>query len=138
MNSNNYSHINSPSVRQSFSDCLNNVKDKLEYYVFQDKIGQVNPQVEEIYRIITEVMMLNQSNNIHIGGNDMPVCAVQEIFYELHAENISQVIENFNAMPYQIKNKKAYLRTALYNSFFEIEASVANLYSSTQQRGGDK
>jgi len=53
---------------------------------------------------------------------------VQEIYLKINNEHVRLVVSNFNNYVTQhIFNKKAYMRTALYNVVFEIEAHYVNI-----------
>ena len=51
---------------------------------------------------------------------------VQEVFGLLRNEHARIVFDNFQNVSHHIFNKKAYLRTALYNVVFEIESNSIN------------
>ncbi len=84
------------------------------------------PLVNEIALIIAEIYCLPSDLLVKINGNDLFAEMVAEVYRLLTHEHINFVIGNFKKIPYQIKSKKTYLRTALYNSVFEFEADTAN------------
>lgn len=115
------------SVRPSFWKVYETVKENTELECVCDtKTGKILPLGIELCKIITEVLLLNPENEIKISGEMLPVSLVQEIFRQIYAEHLIMVIENYSNVATKIKNKKSYLRTALYNSFFELEASEEN------------
>jgi hypothetical protein len=85
---------------------------------------------EDICLIITEVLKLPPDALIRIAGNNLPAEMVQAIYHRLTHEHIELVMENFGRATYEIKHKKTYLRTALYNSVFEINAHYENAVKS--------
>ena len=52
--------------------------------------------------------------------------AYYAVYSAIRALLILEHTENFKEVSNRVYNKKAYLRTALYNSVFEIEAHFAN------------
>lgn len=80
----------------------------------------------ELCAIMAEVRLMRPSFSVKVGGDALEVGLVQEIFDELTHEHVAAVIHRFNACDYPIRNKKAYLRTALYNAVFEREAAERN------------
>ena len=77
-------------------------------------------------------MRLRQSDALKVGGVIRPAGDVQAVFSKIEKEHIVYVLEHYNEVPYRIRNPKQYLRTALYNSVFEINNAAANLYSATE------
>jgi hypothetical protein len=115
------------SVRLSFDEILLRTKTQIEYQSLREQnAGQAEGQLKEICFIISEIYLFYPDDRIKIAGELLPAHAVQEIFGQLTAEHIEMVLNNFSRQTHLIKNKKAYLRTALYNSVFEFESDVAN------------
>ena len=118
-------------VRQSFSDTLNLVMQQVEYHSFADlRFRCIDPLFKELCFIISEVFLLNPESVIKVNGASLPLSLVQEVFSQLRNEHVRLVFSNFKEVSNQVYNKKAYLRTALYNSVFEIEAHFANASES--------
>lgn len=84
-------------------------------------------QAREICAIIAEVMLMRPDVPIKIAGELLDSTLVKQVFKEISAEHVRLVIRNFNGVTGLIRNKRAYLRTALYNSVFELEAHYRNL-----------
>jgi hypothetical protein len=112
-------------VRPSFYEILEEVKVQVEFDCFKDR---EKAQANEICLIITEVMKLNPENEIKIAGVMLSVGMVQEVYGSLENDHIALVLENFQKVTYEIRNKKAYLRTAIYNAVFEFESHYENQY----------
>ncbi len=89
---------------------------------YSDEIQLIN----EIALIIAEVYCLPSDLLVKINGNDLTAEMVADIYRLITHEHVERVVGNLKKVPYQIKNKKTYLRTALYNSVFELEADTAN------------
>lgn len=84
----------------------------------------------EIAFIIAEVLRLPEAAEVRIEGNRLPARMVQEVFALIERENVENVIASFRNAKYEIRHKKTYLRTALYNSVFEVESKIENEFSS--------
>lgn len=84
-------------------------------------------RVRELCFIIAEVYLLKPDSTVRIAGEALDAEVVQEVFRELCHEHVRMVLDNFKSVTAVIHNKKAYFRTALYNSVFEVEAHYANL-----------
>lgn len=84
----------------------------------------------EIALIVAEVMRLPETAEIRIDGNRLPAGMVREVYSMLARENVEAVMKGFRNAKYEIRHKKTYLRTALYNSVFELESGVENAFSS--------
>lgn len=83
-------------------------------------------QYRECARIIAEVYMMPGNFCISIDGAEMTVNMVKSVYMQLTFEHIQYVVEKFNKITYEIRSKKAFLRTMLYNAVFEMESSIAN------------
>lgn len=85
---------------------------------------------KEIALIIAEVLRLPETAEIRIDGNKLPSSLVKEVFSMVEREHVENVMTAFRSAKYEIRHKKTYLRTALYNSVFEIESRVENEFRS--------
>ena len=116
-----------------FSAKIREVQERIEYaYIRRGD----QPQALEICMIIAEVELLPDEYDIQIGGEKLPACMVKEIFGKLGHDHVEMVIENFRHERREIRFKKSYFRTALYNSAFEIESHYINQSNSTNDFGG--
>lgn len=122
--------LGSRSIRPSFYEILNQIKVQVEVYNFP--LRQLEG-ANELCLIITEVMKLKPENEIKIDGTMLSVEMVQEVFSLLKNEHLQFVLDNFEKVNHQINNKKAYLRTALYNSVFEIESHYTNSFNTSTE-----
>lgn len=107
----------------SFSDIYKCVKSKMEFDCFEKGHKAL---ANEMCLIICEVLKLPPMALVRISRNDIPAEMVSDVFLYLTHEHIEFVIEKFKNITYEIKNKKTYLRTALYNSVFELETHYEN------------
>ena len=116
-----------------FSAKLKEVQQRIEYTCIRR--GD-QPQALEICMIIAEVELLPDEYDIQIAGDKLPAWMVKEIFGKLGHDNVEMVIENFRHERREIRFKKSYFRTALYNSAFEIESHYINQSNATNDFGG--
>lgn len=118
----------SPSVRPSFDEVLEQVKEQIaiDCVPFEQIL-----QAEEIAAIIAEVLRLRPEDKLRVDGVLHTAADVQAVYAKLENEHVLHVIETYNEIPYPIKSPKMYLRTALYNAVFELNNAGANLYAAT-------
>lgn len=112
--------------RLSFKDEIKAADEKLELYAVKDRDKAL---AYELCAIIAEVNVMRPSFSVKIGGEALEAGLVKEVFSCLTHDHLERVIEAFDSCKYEIRNKKAYLRTALYNSVFELEAGDRNLFN---------
>ena len=108
---------------QSFYDVLDYVNEMVEIECFDPKDKQL---AESIVYIIAEVLILPEDAQVRISGHNLSAKTVSMIFLGVTHEHIAGVIRRFREADYKIKHIKTYLRTALYNSFFEFKADNGN------------
>ena len=120
------------SVRQrpSFAEVSGRVREQLEIDCLIDNTGRYPPEADDIVNIVADAYCRNPRGCMRIGGELIDTDTVCGMFCQLRCEHVALVIERLRAVNYPIKNKAAYLRTALYNSLLEINAHYANLYAS--------
>ena len=123
------SNISSVSLplNTSFGAVLDRIMRQVEYYCFADlHNGFIDPIFKEFCLIISETFFMDPDAVIKVNGSLIPVRLVQDVFTLLRNEHIHLVFSNFQDVSFRVYNKKAYLRTALYNSVFEIESHFIN------------
>ena len=113
-------------VRPSFREAFRRAASQVELYKCTD-IFERDHLLRELCYIIAEVYIIDPDSKVKISDEILDAYLVQEIFRELTLEHLRLVNDNFKDQIELIKNKRAYLRTALYNSVFEIEAHYTNL-----------
>lgn len=118
----------SPQIMRalSFSEIIENVRSLIETERFPYPQRR---QAEEICLIIAEIFNMPPDAKVRINGNDLTAEMVKVIYQHLEHEHIQLVIENYEKVAYEIKHKKTYLRTALYNVVFEYESHWANQFA---------
>lgn len=114
------SSLSCPASRRvaSFVETLREVNGRMLTDTLSDRsLGR------EIALIINEVLRLDADRVpfIRIGGEDKPTDEVQSVYCLFEREHAELVIEQVKQIRTPIKFKKAYLRTMIYNSIFEIE-----------------
>lgn len=117
-----------PSVRPSFDEVLEQVKEQIaiDCVPFEQLL-----QAEELAAIIAEVLRLRPEDKLRVDGVMHPAADVQAVYAKLENEHIMHVIETYNEIPYPIRSPKMYLRTALYNAVFELNNAGANIFAAT-------
>jgi len=121
---------NSPCGAPSLRETLEQVMRQVEYHCFADpRSRRIDPFYKELCLVIAEVLILDPVSDVKINGSIMRAHVVQEVFSQIHNEHVCLVFKNFNNVSTHVFNKKAYLRTALYNAVFEIESGSVNCFN---------
>jgi hypothetical protein len=122
-----------PHIKKNISDgksilmMLEQVMLQVEYHCFTDmRSNHTDPLYKELCLIIAEVLVLDPDSVIKINGQNISVHLVQEVYSQIENNHVELVFINFNNVSQRVFNKKFYLRTALYNSVFEIESHHLN------------
>ena len=111
----------------SIQEMLEKVMRQVEYHCFADlRFNRVDPLYKELCLVIAEVLVLNPVSVVKINGSNMHTHLVQEVYSQLQNDHVRLVYRNFLNVSTRVYNKKAYLRTALYNAVFEIESNSVN------------
>ena len=114
------------SLRPSFREAISRAERQVEYdIILQGKL--IAPGLaREVCMIIAEVYMMDPDKPIRISGEWLDGHVVQQVFGKLTCEHICMVINEFCRLTIDVRNKKAYLRTSLYNSVFSFDAHYTN------------
>lgn len=124
---NNLQKNNSPGNAHSLFEVLKKVMRQVDYQCLADiKFNRIDPLYKELCLIIAEVFLLNSESIIKINGSFVNAQLLKEVYSNLQSEHLKLVFENFHSVSGHVYNKKAYLRTALYNAFFELESTCVN------------
>jgi len=107
----------------TFADIRRHVEERIELDCFPKEYLS---QAREFCLIIAEVYMLPATAEIQIAGQKLPVLLVQSIYDMLEHEDVLAVMDCLERATYEIKHKKTYVRTALYNAVFERETRSIN------------
>lgn len=122
-----YFNKKSQSARLSFREAYRRAAAQTEMRACTDSRKGM---MAELCYIMAEVYMIDEKSKIAVGGEPLDAYLVKEVFEELRYPHLEMVTDNFERETKYIKNKRAYLRTALYNSVFELEAHYTNLVKS--------
>lgn len=110
-----------------FISTLQKVKEQINIEYFQRNFEKDEvKQIIEFCNIMADVLTLPQETLVVIGKEQRKASTVQEVYGLLDERHIETVLVNFNQVRYGIKSLKTYIRTALYNSYLEIESKGAN------------
>ena len=119
-----------PPVSQ-LSDVMDQVKAQVEY----DSFSHATHELDNICLIIAEVLMTDPfekgtSRMMKINGSSVNMSLVQYVYRKLTRAHIDVVMSNFKEITDTIRNKKAYMQTALYNSVYELDLHYRNTMQS--------
>lgn len=114
-------------VRLSFREAFRRAADQVGLREYAED-GE-EEYLRELCYIIAEVYLMDPNGAVRIGKEELGAYLVQEVFAELTVDHLRLVWTSFCEQTVLIRNKRAYLRTALYNSVFEFSASYANKVS---------
>ena len=121
--------------RPSFREAISRAERQVEYEVICYDCPSDGALAHELCAIIAEVYMMNPAGPIRISGEWLDGYVVQQVFAELTYNHVCTVIEEFKRLTIDVRNKKAYLRTSLYNSVFTMNAHYTNRINYDLARG---
>lgn len=113
-------------ARLPFTEVLRNVRRQILLTAEYRGLYKNEELAEDIAKIMTEVYMLSDDAEVLISDEKLSGYLVKEVFREIRAENVENVIDYFCGITRRIAKKRQYLRSALYNSVFELEAEEVN------------
>jgi DNA-binding Lrp family transcriptional regulator len=104
---------------------LNILKTNMAYedYIYANPYH--NKLADEIMLNIQD-MYFSTEDRIKIGKEDKPATLVRNVLHKIRYIHLEHIVDNYLSLDVKIKNKKAYLRTMIYNSVFEVEAHYTN------------
>lgn len=111
------------------NDYLDLIRENIEYDCFTEK-----EKVDELVGIMLDVVCSTKST-IRVNGEELPQEAVKSRFLKLNYEHIDYVITALQKNTSDVRNIRAYLITALYNSFDTID-SYYTAWVNHDMRGG--
>lgn len=117
---------NKSSIRPSFREAMRRAERQVEYDIMLGSKMIPSGLAWEVCMIIAEVYLMDPDKPIRISGEWIDGHVVQEVFGELTYEHVVMVIDEFCRLAIDVRNKKAYLRTSLYNSVFSFDAHYTN------------
>lgn len=96
------------------------IRDNISYASFQHR-GNAE-EVDELVELMADVMMLPDSCTMRIAGIERPVSLIKCCFMKLAYPHIEYVTDCMQKHTGRIRNIRAYLLTALYNSAMTISS----------------
>lgn len=102
------------------------VNEIYDYYLLINDYKDQKDLIDGILELILEVLN-SQTKDIRINKEDKPIELVKSRYLKLNYMHIKYVIDEVSKQTTEIKNKRAYLLTSLYNSYTTIDVHYANL-----------
>ena len=95
------------------------IRERIDYELLCQQYRQ--EQVDELIELMLEVQM-NRGKTIRLGQNsEFPTAFVQARFSKIGRDHIEKVLDGINENTTAVKNTKAYLLSALFNSVSTID-----------------
>jgi len=113
---------------QMIKDYTALIKSNIGYDDLADEIPHDMALVDDFIAIIID-NLLTKSATIRIAGEDKPRALVQNQLLKLKQEDIEYAIHKYESVNMQIKKKKLYILTMLYNCTLERNARITNAVS---------
>lgn len=110
------------SVRQSISE----ITDALACSFEIEGLAGSKELYTEMCRIIADVLTIHPDCIMRIAGQPRNARNVQEMYGLLTGSHLEMVAEKFSSCTYEIKNRVAWMRTALYNAPMEFDSYYTN------------
>lgn len=112
------SHSVSPSITE--------IAEALECSFEIDCLAGSVELYREMCRIIADVLTIHPDCIMRIAGQKRAARNVQDMYRMLTGAHLEMVEEKFSSCTYEIKNRVAWMRTALYNAPMEFESYYTN------------
>ena len=93
------------------------IRENIDYQCFRPQDAE---SVDELVELMADTMMVSDRGTVRIAGEEKPAPAVKSRFMKLAHSHIEYVMECLQKHTGKIRNIKAYLLTALYNSSLTI------------------
>lgn len=105
--------------RTDGSTQLYEIREQIEYDYLCDRYRK--EQVDELIELMLEVQM-NRGNTIRLGQNtEYPTAYVQSRFAKIGFSHLEKVLDGINENTTAVKNTRAYLLSALFNSVSTLD-----------------
>ena len=111
---------------QSVSQSIREIADALACSFEIESLAGSQEQYKEMCRIIADVLTIHPDCIMRIAGQPRAALNVQEMYRMLQGGHLEMVAEKFNSCAYEIKNRVAWFRTALYNAPMEYDSYYTN------------
>ncbi len=102
----------------SYDDAIDEIAHQIEYDVLSER--GYGGMLDEIVGLIADTLCAN-APSVRIAGRQVPVETIRSRFSRLSAEHIEQVIRSLESNAVNVRNMRAYLLTAIYNSVDALE-----------------
>ena len=102
----------------SYDDAIDEIAHQIEYDVLSER--GYGGMLDEIVGLIADTLCTN-APSVRIAGRQIPVETIRSRFSRLSAEHIEQVIRSLECNAVNVRNMRAYLLTAIYNSVDALE-----------------
>ena len=102
----------------SYDDAIDEIAQQIEYDVLSER--GYGGMLDEIVGLIADTLCAN-TPFVRIAGRQVPVETIRSRFSRLSAEHIEQVIRSLESNAVNVRNMRAYLLTAIYNSVDALE-----------------
>ena len=119
-------------VRPTLGEAVRRAEGQIESFAFAES---ERARVREICFILAA--LLPEEEMVRVAGETLEAGLVREVLALVRHEHVRMVLDNFKGVTARVRNKKAYLRSALYQSVFELEAHYANLVNHHAAGGED-
>jgi hypothetical protein len=117
----------SPLSELPFIVVIEKVMLQVEYQYFAEvRSKRLDPLYKELCLIIAETLVADRNPVIKINGEYICSRLVRDVFSQIRNRHVQLVFDNFQNVSDRVVHKRAYLRTALYNSVFEFQARSDN------------
>lgn len=93
------------------------IRENIDYQCFRPQDAE---SVDELVELMADTMMVSDRGTVRIAGGEKPAPIVKSHFMKLAHSHIEYVIECLQRHTGKIRNIKAYILTALYNSSLTI------------------
>ena len=114
------------SFNQSVNQSIREIAEALECSFEIDSLSGEKEIYREMCRIIADIYTIHPDCVMRIASAARSVRNVQEMYSMLTGAHLEMVAEKFTSCGYEIKNRVAWMRTALYNAPMECDMYYAN------------
>lgn len=113
-------------ITSSLHSALEEVFEQIGGLAQLEERGRLDPLYRELLLCMAEVRLFPDDMVLKVAGSEVTARLVKEVYGMLEADHLQAVYRSFLQIAHPIRNRKAYLRTALYNAAFELEAGIIN------------
>lgn len=114
------------SFNQSVNQSIREIAEALECSFEIDSLSGEKEIYQEMCRIIADIYTIHPDCVMRIASAARSVRNVQEMYSMLTGAHLEMVAEKFTSCGYEIKNRVAWMRTALYNAPMECDMYYTN------------